>query len=97
MTTTQSRIRLKRRSVVGSLLLSLAVFAIALAVGVLISGSAPAGPARQDPQPQPVSQERATTEAAERTFAESMIYSGALALGLSVAGLVMISRRRRHW
>lgn len=96
MTTTQSRIRLKRTDIARSLLLSVAVFTIAVVVGVLISGSAPAGPQRQEPEPQPVSHER-TTESSDPSYAESMIYSGAIALGLSVAGLVMISRRRRQW
>jgi hypothetical protein len=35
--------------------------------------------------------------ASEALFAQSMIYSGTAGLTLSIAGLVMVGRRRRYW
>jgi hypothetical protein len=94
-----------------SLLLSATVFALAVLTGAVLAGAAPADPtprvdaAARPPQAReapgagdPTELERAERRpAGEALFARSMVYSGTVGLTLSVAGLVMVARRRRYW
>ena len=82
-----------------SLLLGFCVFALAVLGGVLLSGAAPAVPAEP---PGAIPDERiarapVSGPAPELIFAQSMIYTGTAGLSVSVAGLVMVGRRRRLW
>ena len=93
------RSRPSRGAVLRSLLLGFAVFALAVLGGVLLSGAAPAVPAEP---PGAIPDGRAARApvsgpAPELVFAQSMIYSGTAGLAVSVAGLVMVGRRRRLW
>lgn len=94
-------------NVLRSLLIGVAVFTLAALTGALLPGSAPIS---EEPAPHGTpatgwvtsfadrEPPEATTRATEhRTFARSMVYSGATGLTLSVAGLVMVCRRRRLW
>jgi hypothetical protein len=93
------RSRPSRGAVLRSLLLVFSVFVLAVLGGVLLSGAAPAVPAEP---PGAIPDERAARApvsgpAPELVFAQSMIYTGTAGLGVSVAGLVMVGRRRRLW
>lgn len=84
-----------------SIMLGAVVFTAATLTGVLLAGSTSAGPAIAPAQTPPASQTRpaaATPEGwIDATFARSLIYSGATALVVSTAGLVIVGRRRRLW
>jgi hypothetical protein len=88
------RQRPRRPTVIRSLLLSAAVFALAAVTGALLAGAAPASPAEA---PESVAAGPARDSASQLVFAQSMVYSGTAALTLSVTGIVMVGRRRRLW
>lgn len=77
-----------------SLLLGVSVFVLAALAGALLSGAAPAADRVSQETPAAAS---TTPPTPDRTFAHSMVVSGAGALAVSVAGLVMVARRRRLW
>lgn len=90
-------------AVVRSLVLGTAVFTLATIAGAVLSGVAPAG-AGITPEPvaivspgngTPASQ--AGVDPHDPVFAYSMIITGVGALTISIAGSVMVARRRRHW
>lgn len=93
--------RVSRRpgAVLRSLLLGASVFALAALTGMLLSGAARAMPAEP---PGAVPTGRAAPAAntgppPDQIFAHSMIYTGTAGLTVSVAGLIMVGRRRRLW
>jgi hypothetical protein len=108
--TTTQRLRLSgRRStgriVVRSLALGATVFTLATFTGALLSGAAPAGTVITAVT-EPVAAVSPSEEAAvsltyvdpsDPLFAHSMIYTGVGALAVSIAGMIMVTRRRRHW
>lgn len=78
------------------------VFALAAVTGALLAGAAPAGPAPASRPASPVliavpADQPGRANDAAVDFAHSMIYSGATALVVSIAGMVMVIRRRRLW
>jgi hypothetical protein len=79
------------------LLLGAAVFALAAMTGALLAGAAPAVPAEVATVKPLRSQPAEARAASEAMFAQSMVYSGTAGLTLSIAGLVMVARRRRFW
>jgi hypothetical protein len=86
------------RALLRSVLLGAAVFTLAALTGVLLSGAATTPP--PDPPPDPAIAAVAgqpAGPAAEATLADSLIFSGAAGLVLSVGGLVLVTRRRRLW
>lgn len=106
------RIRDTVATVVRSLLLGAAVFALAAFAGALLSGAAPADPA--DPATtNPTATGLAATDSAvsgsvatapaaaepstDLTLAQSMIYTGSAGLAVSLAGLALVGWRRRLW
>jgi len=90
------RVRFRPRALLRSMLLAVGVFGIALLVGSVLSGPAPAVPA-DPPGPGRSEPAAATGPASELIFAHSLIYTGSAGLAVSIAGLVMIGRRRRFW
>lgn len=86
------------RAVARSVLLGAAVFALATLTGALLSGAAPAMSATgAGPAGAPAPPADPSYAAQDATFGQSMILSGAAALTVSVAGLVIVGRRRRLW
>jgi hypothetical protein len=68
--------------------------------GALLAGAAPAVPAERAKVAtvEPLrSRQVEAREASEAMFAQSMVYSGTAGLTLSIAGLLMVGRRRRFW
>jgi hypothetical protein len=88
-------LRRRRATVVRSVLLSAAVFTLAALTGAVLASAAPARPA--EPEPGHVATSPVHAYAYDPDFARSMVFSGTAALTLSVAGIVMIGRRRRSW
>lgn len=92
-------------AVLRSVLLATTVFALAALAGAVLSGAATAEPVTGTPTPGPrvaaVTAEHATAPeasgAADPVFTRSIVLSGAVALTVSVAGLVLVGRRRRLW
>lgn len=88
-----------------ALLLGVAVFTVAVIGAGLLAGAAPATPAAPTPTQAADPSDPAVTVASQQpqaadpelVFAQSMIYSGVTALALSLAGTVMVMRRRRYW
>lgn len=90
-------VRFRRGVLLRFLLLSVVVFGVAVLTGTLLSGAAPAAPAADRSasagRPEPV----ASAPVPEQVFAHSLIYTGSAGLAVSIAGLVMVGRRRRLW
>lgn len=97
----------RRPGLLHSMLLGAVLFAIGTVTGALLSGTAPAGhtPPGRDAAPVPAAASSArppdadpvAAQGTDQAFARSMIYSGGVALVLSVVGMVMVGRRRRLW
>ncbi len=83
------------------ILVGVTVFIAAAVVGMLLAGAVP--PPRPATPGDTVSASRVTSEPAatpdeeQRTFARSLVASGAAGLVLSITGMVMVARRRRFW
>jgi hypothetical protein len=88
-------LRRRRATVLRSVLLSAAVFTLAALTGAVLAGAAPARPAEPVAGDAPASSVHAYSH--DPAFARSMVFSGTAALTVSVAGIVMIGRRRRSW
>jgi ABC-type Fe3+ transport system permease subunit len=86
------------RALLRSVLLGAAVFTLAALTGALLSGAATTPPPEPPPDPAiaPVAGQPAEP-AAEAALADSLIFSGAAGLVVSVCGLVLVTRRRRLW
>lgn len=95
--------------VLRSLVVAIAMFVVAALAGVLLSGAAPAHRAGQ-PEPGPpgdqpdIAAEAGSGRAPDEDntediarFGHSLVVSGAAALAVSVAGMVLVGRRRRLW
>lgn len=94
--------------VLRSLVLAIAMFAVAALAGVLLSGAAPANRGDQPAaEPSTARGERSDVTADAGStgtptsdlawFGRSMVVTGTAALAVSVAGMVIVGRRRRLW
>lgn len=95
-------------TILRSLVLAIAMFAVAALAGTLLSGAAPANrgdPPAAEPETAPRERPGATANAESAggpgediaMFGRSMVVSGAAGLAVSVAGLVIVGRRRQLW
>ena len=99
-----SYIRHRPIRVLRPILVGVTVFVVAALAGMLLAGAAT--PQREPAPDRTVAVSRLTDTpsrvAAERarerrTFARSLVVSGAVGVTLSLSGLVMVARRRRRW
>lgn len=110
--TTTSDHRRRLATVFRLLLLGVLVFTIAAMAGAALAGGPAGSYERADrvttgrpplagaaqPEAGATSERRVPRRpTADARFARSLVYSGATALALSLAGLVIVGRRRRRW
>jgi ABC-type Fe3+ transport system permease subunit len=85
------------RALLRSVLLGAAVFTLAALTGALLSGAATTPPPDPPPDPAIAPVAGQPAEPAQAALADSLIFSGAAGLVVSVCGLVLVTRRRRLW